>query len=286
MNSIRYSAVPPKGESVTDESTAVQKAASVAAAPAAVMKPSAPRCASRGGGKRLQKLIGPNIREHLVDVAERLFARKGVAETSVRAITSEAKVNVAAINYYFGSKEDLYQAVINRRLEPLIAERVRLLDVCVQDTSSGGPTIEQLLYALAAPSIKLCFAHPHFTSLASRLRLDSDEELWNDYRARQDSLRRRFFDLFTIALPHLSAQEVESRLAYALASLLHHWSLGPMPPEETPDGVLNRFLNFYAAAFRAPEPGEASLAITRIINSGYGDNSNAHASQEAVLENT
>jgi AcrR family transcriptional regulator len=240
----------------------------------------------RQGNKRLTKPDGTNVYEHLIDVAEKLFAQKGVAETSVRAITSEAGVNVAAINYYFGSKEDLYQAVINRRLEPLIAERVRLLDVCQQDETTGGPTVEHLLYALVSPSIKLCFAHPNFTLLASRLRVDTNEFLWADYRARQEFLKERFATLFRAALPYLSPQEVDVRLCYVLGALLQIWSMVPLPPEQSQQRLLNSFLTFYAAAFRAPEPGGEGQAITAIINSGYGDNEPAPKSQEDVHENS
>src|ERR1700742_3276518 len=77
-----------------------------------------------------------DIRENILDVAERLFAESGVARTTVRAITAEAAANVAAINYYFRSKDDLYREVVNRRLGPLNEERARRLADCL--TQAGG----------------------------------------------------------------------------------------------------------------------------------------------------
>lgn len=50
-------------------------------------------------------------REKILEVAEKLFGERGFKGVSVRDITSEAKVNVSAINYYFGSKKGLYLAV-------------------------------------------------------------------------------------------------------------------------------------------------------------------------------
>ncbi|HKM38365.1 MAG TPA: TetR family transcriptional regulator [Thiopseudomonas sp.] len=59
--------------------------------------------------------------ERILDVAEILFAEKGFAETSLRLITSKAEVNLAAVNYHFGSKKSLIQAVFARFLGPLCA---------------------------------------------------------------------------------------------------------------------------------------------------------------------
>jgi len=56
--------------------------------------------------------------ENILDAAEALFAEKGFAETSMRSITSEAGVNLAAVNYHFGSKQKLIQAVFARFLDP------------------------------------------------------------------------------------------------------------------------------------------------------------------------
>ena len=56
--------------------------------------------------------------QRILDAAEVLFAQKGFAETSLRAITSRAGVNLAAVNYHFGSKEALIQAVFERYLTP------------------------------------------------------------------------------------------------------------------------------------------------------------------------
>ena len=55
----------------------------------------------------------PDTKERILDAAERLFAREGFHNTSLRAITGEADVNLAAVNYHFGSKEALLDAVIS-----------------------------------------------------------------------------------------------------------------------------------------------------------------------------
>src|SRR5690606_36644825 len=77
-----------------------------------------------------------STREAILDSAEALFARQGHDGTSMRQITSEAGVNLAAVNYHFGSKEALVQAVLKRRLAVLNHERLRLLDE--REARAGG----------------------------------------------------------------------------------------------------------------------------------------------------
>ena len=64
------------------------------------------------------------------------FGEKGFDATSLRDITSEAQVNLAAVNYHFGSKEHLFQAVLRRRLDGLNEARVRALDE--MESAAGG----------------------------------------------------------------------------------------------------------------------------------------------------
>src|SRR3954470_15653185 len=103
-----------------------------------------------------------DARESILDVAERQFAQNGVAGTTVRAITAEAGVNVAAVNYYFRSKDDLYREVVGRRLGPLNEERARLLADCLKRAGGKRPAVKEILRSLAEPSLRLCFEHPHF----------------------------------------------------------------------------------------------------------------------------
>lgn len=64
----------------------------------------------------------------ILDTAEVLFAERGFAETSLRTITSKARVNLAAVNYHFGSKKSLIQAVFARYLDPFTERFHRALD--------------------------------------------------------------------------------------------------------------------------------------------------------------
>lgn len=87
--------------------------------------------------------------ERILDAAELLFAEKGFAETSLRMITSKAGVNLAAVNYHFGSKKALIQAVFSRFLTPFSQNLERELDRRQAQRNNGHkPTLEDMLEAL------------------------------------------------------------------------------------------------------------------------------------------
>ena len=85
--------------------------------------------------------------ERILDAAEQLFAEKGFAETSLRLITSKAGVNLAAVNYHFGSKKALIQAVFSRFLGPFCTSLDRELERR-QAKPDSKPSLEELLEIL------------------------------------------------------------------------------------------------------------------------------------------
>ena len=90
--------------------------------------------------------------ERILDAAEQLFAEKGFAETSLRLITSRAGVNLAAVNYHFGSKKALIQAVFSRFLGPYCQNLERELDRR-QARAEQKVSIEELLELLVQQAL-------------------------------------------------------------------------------------------------------------------------------------
>jgi len=85
---------------------------------------------------------------NIVQAAETLFAEQGFAETTVRQITSKADVNLAAINYHFGSKKGLIQAVAEKFLGPLCNELEMMLEQRLALPDGAKPSNEELLEML------------------------------------------------------------------------------------------------------------------------------------------
>ena len=71
---------------------------------------------------------GRDTRERLLATAEELFATRGIDAVSVRDITEAADANTASINYHFGTKRGLIEAIVERRAEALGRRRAELLD--------------------------------------------------------------------------------------------------------------------------------------------------------------
>src|SRR3954453_18671250 len=96
-----------------------------------------------------------DTKSRILDVGEHLFMEHGFEATSLRSLTSSASVNLAAVNYHFGSKEELFQAVLTRRLDPMNQERVNLL-TALEDASAPAPVpCERILSAMFIPALTL-----------------------------------------------------------------------------------------------------------------------------------
>src|SRR5689334_21302266 len=92
-----------------------------------------------------------DTKEKLLDTAERLIAENGYVATSLRQIIGEAGVNLAAVHYHFGSKEELLDAVVMRHAGPVNRERLALLDRHEAEARGGAVPIARIFEALLAP---------------------------------------------------------------------------------------------------------------------------------------
>src|SRR3954464_2865930 len=95
-----------------------------------------------------------DTRSRILDVAEQLFSEQGFDRVSIRNITRTARVNLAAINYHFGSKEDLIAAVFERRVVPINEARLAALDAVEKIAGKRGPKLEVILEAFIRPALQ------------------------------------------------------------------------------------------------------------------------------------
>ena len=96
-----------------------------------------------------------DTRERILSCAERLFAESGFDLTSLRTITTEAEVNLAAVNYHFGTKDELVREVLRRRIEPLNKERFDELARREASAGPSGPSVEEIIDAFIGPALRL-----------------------------------------------------------------------------------------------------------------------------------
>src|ERR1700751_1126061 len=94
-------------------------------------------------------------KQRILDTAENLFMEHGFEATSLRSITAAAAVNLAAGNYHFGSKEELFQSVLTRRLDPMNHARLALLTRLEREAAPHALSCDKILTALFVPALAL-----------------------------------------------------------------------------------------------------------------------------------
>lgn len=210
-----------------------------------------------------------DTKSRILDAAEELFMEHGFEATSLRLITTAAGVNLAASNYHFGSKEELFQAVLTRRLDPMNRDRMQLLSTYEAAAGNKALTTEKILAAMFIPALKLARDHEqggkNFLRLLGRAYADPApfirEFLSNQYR----EMIARFRAAFSKALPHIAREELSWRLHFVMGALSYTLAgtdvlqvIGQYHPEEATNDelLLKRLAPFLAAGLRAPSPTE------------------------------
>lgn len=205
-----------------------------------------------------------DTKTRILDGAEQLFAREGFHNTSLRALTNLAEVNLASVNYHFGSKEALLQAVIERRLLPLNAIRKEKIEtvLTLARQNSKQPAAEDLLRAFIEPTLNFRNSSPgaqDFISLIGRALSDPDETIRNCFVELVLPLLQLLLKGLGEALPQLAPEILFARLQFIMGSMSHvmcmggHSALPNFPPAMKPKALTDQLLIFALAGLEAPE---------------------------------
>ncbi len=191
--------------------------------------------------------------------AERLFAVHGFQKVSVRDITAEAGVNLASVNYHFGSKDTLLFEIFRKRTAELNRARARMLHEA-NDRHRGKPPVRAILEALIAPPVR--WSAPKGDRRISvqfliRSRAEGTDAMREALRTDVSHLRR-FADALLIARPDLPPEEIYWRLHFVLGMIhnnrfaefdrLHTLSEG-LTREDDAETLIKRMVDFAEAGF-------------------------------------
>ena len=217
-------------------------------------------------------------KERLLDTAEALFMEHGFEATSLRSITATAAVNLAAVNYHFGSKEELFEAVLTRRLDPMNQERVEILDRLEAKAAPDPLSCDRILMALFVPALRLARdparGGKNFLRLLGRAYADPAPFIRHFLSEQYAVMIARFKAAFGRALPHLPRKELSWRLhfimgalSYTLAGTDAHKIISELSPRETNNDeiLLRRLAPFLLAGLNAPLPDLTE--VTREVDS-------------------
>jgi AcrR family transcriptional regulator len=204
-----------------------------------------------------------DTKTRILDAAERLFAEEGFAATSHRHITREAGVNLAAVNYHFGSKDELLKAVFARRLAPINRSRLERLKAHVEAAAPEPPGVETVVRAMIEPAFEAMWSSDdgveRFMQLVGRTHSETSDQIRVCFLGQFDEVHRAFLGALAAALPHLEESELMLRYHFAVGSMAHTlaWMrklrIEDLPAVfEDPDALRESLVRFAAAGLDAP----------------------------------
>lgn len=216
-------------------------------------------------------MVGSDTKQRILDTAERLFADRGFAGTSLRAITREADVNQAAVHYHYGSKDELLKAVLNRLIVPMNEERLRLLDEATAAADPEPPTVDAILEAFLGPDLRLferlSSKGPEVPRFISRSYIEGSPMMQELMDEQFSEAGRRFTSALQDALPHLSADEIGWRMRFVVGVVIYLFAgiespnLPPLVDLDDLEGTLKRVIAFVAPGLAAHPITETAAAI-------------------------
>jgi AcrR family transcriptional regulator len=202
-------------------------------------------------------------RTRILDAAEELFMQHGFEGTSMRLLTAKASVNLAAVNYHFGSKHALVEAVFRRRLDPMNQERLAGLEAL--EAQGRSPGAEEIIRAFLSPTLRLVEdakgGGRNFTRLLGRTYTEPAKPVRQLIGQIYAPVMDRFKSALARALPQMPAEELVWRMhfmfgtfAYTLAATDTVQLIAGCKPEDRYDARLleERLTAFLQAGLTAP----------------------------------
>lgn len=199
-----------------------------------------------------------STKQRILGAAEELFARHGFAGASLRQVTAAAQVNLAAVNYHFGSKENLVNEVFRRRLDVLNSARLAALAEARQQPCYA---LEDTLDAFIRPALALAgtdHGGVAFVRVLARAYAEQNERLRKFLHDNYSHVLKEFATEFNRFLPHLDKSElywrldiVSGALTYAMADFGVIKRRGTSEAQHR-DLAVAHLIKFAAAGLKAP----------------------------------
>lgn len=193
----------------------------------------------------------PSNRETLLDCAEELFAIHGVGGVSLRAIQAAAGMSVGSLRYHFKTEGELVAAVIERRLQPIMARHEAVLEAVA---TNPDPTSREILGAFVQPLVELLHSEPErgrrYLTLMHRLQLGHHTAA--AFIARWPEFAQRAQNLLTKSVPHLSDAEIALRVDLVWETILGSLSrAADLSAEDLEDHAV-ALVDYLSGALEAP----------------------------------
>jgi len=193
--------------------------------------------------------------DRLLDIAEKLFAEHGFHGVGMRQLADEAKVNLGAATYHFGSKEALFIETFMRRFRPMNAERLRLLREADQAGNGKPLAVEKIVECMIRPPFESGLEHPAFHQFLARNLFKPPPFL--DAAAHQEMAPNIevFVAAFRRALPELPEDLIHLRTMLGMGGLLMFFvragEIPGMQNKKAHEPLLREMVRFIAAGLQS-----------------------------------
>ena len=162
-----------------------------------------------------------STKDRILGAAEELFAQHGFAGTSLRQVTSRADVNIAAVNYHFGSKENLVNEVFRRRMDEMSAQRLARLETATRQHPGD---LEAVLAAFVEPALALSkdqHGGAAFIRVIARAYAEKNDSLRKFLSDQYGHVPREFAKAIATCLPQLGKEQLYWRLDFLSGALTY-----------------------------------------------------------------
>lgn len=162
-----------------------------------------------------------DTKEQILNVAEYLIAERGFAGTTLRNVVSRAGVNLAAVHYHFGSKEELFRAVVERIARPVVEHELAALKQL--QAEKVNPSVEDIMVVFLTAPLNLLLGDEGSRMVRAQFmgRCRTEPDPIQGIAAQEfDASCQAFLDALQRSLPNQSRSQLQWKLDLAIAALI------------------------------------------------------------------
>lgn len=168
--------------------------------------------------------VSDRTRKRIIKAAEKIFARGGYRAMTLREVTNEARVNLAAVNYHFGSKSNLMRSIIRERFEPINKERLRLLDLKIEEHAPHPVPLEEIYDCLFRPLFagvaSASASETTIMQIIGRALTEPADFTRNLHKEFFVELSLRYMTEIKRACPELSQEDLQYRFFISISTMI------------------------------------------------------------------
>ena len=208
-----------------------------------------------------QRKDGIETREKILVAAAEIFAAKGYQNAKVETICRRAKTNIAAINYHFGSKTQLENALLTRFSDPIRERRLQMLNETAA-AKTGALSLEEIVRCFVLPVVEFSVEFPNFHKVIMSFfcGIKDKLKLRDHFRAQMKPVIRTYTEELSKALPAVSKEKLTVYTIFMFSTSHLYFDSDMLDTmvesaglEIDKEAILEDMISYLVAGFRALE---------------------------------